>query len=219
MGYNSAAVHPHALPGDEPGVRRPRLLLRRSLLPARGADARACCPRTTRRQRLAADRLGPERPRPSSPGDPYPFQGGTNPFADARSTATGRRAGATPAPGVRRRSRRSQLGGRSPVDDEAFRARHDLGPGGRRGGLGGVGHAERRLGAGGDRRPDRHRPEPAHAELRHRSGGESVQRDRAGQAAARDAHADAGAQGRQALPRRSPCRAATRRTRTCSSSS
>ena len=40
MGYNSAALHPHRLPGDEPRVRRPRLLLRRPLLAARGAGRR-----------------------------------------------------------------------------------------------------------------------------------------------------------------------------------
>ena len=34
MGYNSPTLHPHAVPGDEPGVRRPRLLLRRPVLPA-----------------------------------------------------------------------------------------------------------------------------------------------------------------------------------------
>ena len=38
MGYNSAQLHPHGLPGDEPRLRRPRLLLRRSVLPARGTD-------------------------------------------------------------------------------------------------------------------------------------------------------------------------------------
>ena len=48
---------------------------------------------------------------------------------------------------------------------------------------------------------------------------EPVQRARARQAPARDADADAGAEGRQAVPCASPCRAATRRTRTSSSSS
>ena len=50
MGYNSAALHPHALPGDEPRLRRPRLLLRRSLLPARGADPRAALQGVRRRR-------------------------------------------------------------------------------------------------------------------------------------------------------------------------
>ena len=40
LGYNSARLHPHALPGDEPGLRRPRLLLRRPGLPAGRAGAR-----------------------------------------------------------------------------------------------------------------------------------------------------------------------------------
>jgi gamma-glutamyltranspeptidase/glutathione hydrolase len=101
----------------------------------------------------------------------------------------------------------------------AFRG-HDLDRGGGRGGLGGLGHAERRLGAGGHRGQDRRRPQPARAELRADEARESVQRDRAGQAPARDAHADARAEGRQARISPSPCRAATRRTRTsCSSSS
>ena len=50
MGYNSAALHPHALPGDEPGLRRPRLLLRRPVLPARASRSTGCSPRTTRRR-------------------------------------------------------------------------------------------------------------------------------------------------------------------------
>ncbi len=39
MGYNSATLRPYALPGDEPRLRRSRLLLRRPVLPARGAHA------------------------------------------------------------------------------------------------------------------------------------------------------------------------------------
>ena len=54
---------------------------------------------------------------------------------------------------------------------------------------------------GGGRRAHRHRPQPAHAELRARPGREPVQRARARQAAARHAHADAVAEGRPAPPR------------------
>ena len=41
MGYNSRAISAHAVSGDEPRFRRSRLLLRRSVLPAEGADRRA----------------------------------------------------------------------------------------------------------------------------------------------------------------------------------
>ena len=37
-GLQQRALHPHRVPGDEPRLRRSRLLLRRSVLPARGAD-------------------------------------------------------------------------------------------------------------------------------------------------------------------------------------
>ena len=40
-GLQQRRLHPHALPGHEPGLRRPGLLLRRSLFPARGAARRA----------------------------------------------------------------------------------------------------------------------------------------------------------------------------------
>ena len=81
MGYNSAPLHPHHLPGDEPRVRRPRFLLRRSRLPARGADRRPALEglrEAARGARLSGGRNDPA----IGPGDPYPFQGGTNPYAD-----------------------------------------------------------------------------------------------------------------------------------------
>ena len=40
-GLQQRALHPHALPGDEPRLRRPRLLLRRPVLPA-GSRSRGC---------------------------------------------------------------------------------------------------------------------------------------------------------------------------------
>ena len=67
----------------------------------------------------------------------------------------------------------------------------DVDRGGRPGRLGRLGHAERRLEPGVHRRQDRHRPQPAHAELRARRVGGPVQRARAGQAPARDADARA----------------------------
>ena len=97
--------------------------------------------------------------------------------------------------------------------------RHHLDRGRRRGGLGRVGDAERRVGAGGDRRAHRRRTEPAGPELRDPARGWTLQRDRAGQAAPR--HADSDAWRSRTAPRTSPlrCRAGTRRTRICSSSS
>ena len=130
------------------------------------------------------------------PGDPYPFQGGTNPFAELLARWTVEPAHRDSAES----GSRTAGHGRSRFDATVLR-RHHLDRGGGRGGLGGVDHAERRLGSGGDRGADRRRAEPAGAELRHRRGGRAVQRDRAGQAPAGDAHADAGAQGRAAVPR------------------
>ena len=110
MGYNSAALHPHPLPGDEPRLRRPRLLLRRPRLPARGAGARACSRRSTRSsasRRSTGTRNDPD----VRPGDPYPFQGGTNPFTallEEWRTVPGARADAprTTAPRTETRTTR-----------------------------------------------------------------------------------------------------------------
>ena len=154
------------------------------------------------------------------PGDPYPFQGEKNPYSDFLERWT------TAAP----KPRGAQLtGGGAPVSTlcAVFRSlflflfhlqriffflflffffpgillrRHDVRRGGGRGGLGRLRHAVGRLAAGRDRGEDRHRHEPAHAELRPRPRGRPVQRPRARQAPARDAHADARAEGRQAVP-------------------
>ena len=91
-----------------------------------------------------------------APGIPYPFQGGKNPSPSTTSrsgTAACRRS--TPITHGRVRPH-------LPLRD------HQRGGGGREG-LGRLGDAERRLDAGGDRRPHRHRTLPAHAELRARS--------------------------------------------------
>ena len=157
--------------------------------------------------RLRARSTGTRNDPTVKPGDPYPFQGGTNPFADllARWTSAGaRHAAAERRPTSARSSMRHRLRVR-----RAVLRRHHLDRGRRRGGLGRVGHAERRLGAGGDRGAHRRRTEPAGAELRDPAGGRTLQRDRAGQAAPGDAHADAGAQGRRARTSPSRCRAAT----------
>ena len=72
------------------------------------------------------------------PGDPYPFQGGTNPYLDLLETlGPDLRAGG--AAGGRER--------RVPVARRSVPRRHHVDPGRRRGGLGGVGDAERRRGS------------------------------------------------------------------------
>ncbi len=129
----------------------------------------------------------------AGPGDPYPFQGDKNPYADqlaataqdcARCTGQGGAHG--PATGGLR---------------SGLQERHHHGDGRGRERLAGVGDAERRLGAGDDCRPHRHRPQPAHAVVRARRGREPLQRRRAGQASARHAHAEPRAQERQAVAR------------------
>ena len=118
------------------------------------------------------------------PGDPYPYQGGTNPFAAllARWTPSYRRP--TLLDGARRptRPRRlRQLVAPTPPSRAVLRGDHlDRGRG--RGGLGRLGHAERRLDPGGDRGTHRRGTEPAGPELRDQGGGRALQRDRAGQA-------------------------------------
>ena len=212
-GAQQRPLHPHALPGHEPGLRRPRLLLRRPRLSAGGAAAAGCSRRSTPTPGASRSTAGPQRPG-VKPGDPYPFQGQKNPYLGLLEKW------GTPA---ERRQWRSRTAGLAPCAANDLRRGlprgHDLDHRGRRGGLGRLGHAERRLDPRLHRRQDRHRPLPAHAELRARRGGEPVQRARARQAAAGDAHAQPGAQGRQALPGlRGPGRRHAR-TRTSSSSS
>ena len=105
-----------------------------------------------------------------------------------------------------RATRRSSPDGRPIARSAPGRARstrvsrrHDLDRGGRRGGLGRLGHAVGRLEPGLHRGPDGDRHEPADAELRPRPGREPVQRARARQAAARDPDPETRAQGRKAL--------------------
>ncbi len=129
----------------------------------------------------------------AKPGDPYPFQGQKNPYADllakwpppAKPTSGGSGPDAV---------------NRVPDFAEGFYA-----------GTTSVEAADAegwvvsvtpvgRLGSGGHRRKDRDRHEPAHAELRRGPQREPLQRARARQAPARDAHTDARVEGRQAVP-------------------
>ena len=113
------------------------------------------------------------------PGDPYPFQGATNPYRELLDDWHPRIAERRRAAGERGRARADARRG--------VPGRHDVDPGRRCRGLGRLDHAERRLGARVHRRQHRRRLVAAHAELRARSRAQSVQRARAGQAAARDA--------------------------------
>ena len=137
------------------------------------------------------------------PGDPYAFQEGENPFLDLLELWT-----PIPPAADAEGERRLPAGGRRsppgrPAADDLRRGlhrRHDLDPGRRRRRLGRVGHSQRRLDPRRDRRPHRHRHEPADAELRARPEAQPVQPARAGQAPARDPDARHGASGRPALP-------------------
>jgi hypothetical protein len=60
-GLQLAQVHPHSLSNAEPGVRRPRFLLRRPGVPARVADERTL-EQGVREAAICLDRLGEERP-------------------------------------------------------------------------------------------------------------------------------------------------------------
>ncbi len=126
------------------------------------------------------------------PGDPYPYQGGTNPFASLLARWTARYL----PPDVDERRWASPT--RPSVAQ--FSRRHHLDRSRGRGGLGRLGDAERRLDPGGDRGSHRSGAEPAGAELRDQGGGRALQRDRAGQAPAGHPHADAGDEGWQTLP-------------------
>ena len=136
-GLQQRALHPHALPGDEPGLRRPRLLLRRPVLPARGAGAGAAL-EGVREAAARADRAGSGTIPTCGPGDPYPVPGrhATRSATLLEKWRTDRRA---PKP--------QDAAGRSGRTTRTVPRGHHVDRGGRRGGLGGVGDAERRLDA------------------------------------------------------------------------
>ena len=92
-GLQQRELHPHRLPGAEPRLRRPRLLLRRSRLPARGADRGPALEGLREAARGARESPSAANDGAIGPGDPYPFQGGTNPYEDLLD----KRAGVVPA--------------------------------------------------------------------------------------------------------------------------
>ena len=96
-GLQQRALHPHGVPGDEPGVRGSRLLLRRFALPAGGADPRPAveglCARAreadhakTQRSRRAARRSV------SVPGRQQSVQGVARQVAHGQSSGRTRRS-------------------------------------------------------------------------------------------------------------------------------
>ena len=135
--------------------------------------------------RARAQLVRPDRNDPDiRPGDPYPFQGGGNPFAATLRNWHSRMPASTPTALAE--------------FDRSLPPRHHECRGSRRGRLGGLSHAQRRLGAGGDRRPHRRRPLATHAELRARCARKPLQRAGTGQAATRHAHPDPRPEGGQA---------------------
>ena len=164
-GLQQRALHPRDLPGDEPGVRRPRLLLRRPVLPA-ASRRTGLLSKEYAKDAREDDRLGEERPERRSRAIRIRSRREKNPYSDllakwppppkpkpaaaSRPTATIRRACPSDAAHLR--------GG--------LLRRHDVGRGGGRRGLGRLRHAVGRLAPGGHRGQDGHRHEPAHAELR-----------------------------------------------------
>ena len=156
LGLQLVALHPHRVPGDQHGLRRPRLLLRRPGRTARGAGQGPAL-EGVRAEALGRDARRPERSRSEAgrslrvPGRHEPVQGGARRVAQ-RS---------------RHRDRPARAGSRSRRDGPLpHRRRHDLGRRSRRGGLGRLDDAERRLEPGPAGRPHGHRPQPAHAGLR-----------------------------------------------------
>ena len=121
------------------------------------------------------------------PGDPYPFQGAKNPFAESIEAMAQQNAC-----GYRDRARRIR---------PAVPPRHNECRGRGRQRMGRVGDAEWRLGARGHRGAHGRGIEPADAELRAGPGGGPLQRARAGQASARHADTHPRAERRQALSR------------------
>ncbi len=129
----------------------------------------------------------------AGPGDPYPYQGGTNPYRDLLDKQRSKSAGA--AKGSRGHcTATGRVQGVVPI-------RHDVRDRGRQQRVARLGDTEWRLGAGHDRRAHRHRAHATHAVVRARCGAEPLQRARTGQAPARHADAEHGVQGRQAVAR------------------
>ena len=108
MGYNSPRYIHTVYQAMSHGLRRPRLLLRRPGVPAGGAGGGAPL-EGVREAALRRDAPRTATTPTCGPGDPYPFQGGENPFKallDAWHTVPGTRTGAA---GARPHGRRDDL--------------------------------------------------------------------------------------------------------------
>ena len=164
------------------------------------------------RERAKLDQPGAERPGRRSPAIPYPFQGETNPFRELLRGLDRPRANEAGAPADRdrrlgRMRRRGFYAGTTSIeaaDAEGWVV--SVTPSG--GWVPAV--IAGRTGIGLSQRMQSFVLDPAE---------NPVQRARAGQAPARDAHADAGAEGRPAVSRLRGAGRRQRRTRTCCSSS
>ena len=232
-GLQQRALHPHAVSGDEPRLCRPRLLLRRSRLPAAMSRCAGCCRRTTRsnaRSRStwnATTRSCARRPLSSSRvGRPILsrrfWKRGAVPQASAATQPTATQDTIRPT-GL---SCHCKVLIRTPRLNRPMKTLtrvlrgNDIGRGRGRGRLGGVGHAERRLGSGGHRGQAR---ASASASARRASSLDAAEDPfnviEPGKRPRVTLDADARAQRRQAVSLSSPCRAATVRIRTSCSSS
>ena len=213
MGYNSPKYIHTRLSGDEPRLRRPRLLLRRSVLPARGAGEGPAL-EGVREGALCNDRLDEERPEHQA-GRSVSVSEWHEPVRQLagrvevdewrhRRVAAASRTCRPVRFGVRSQSFYSGTTSIEAADSAGWVV--SVTPSG--GWVPAViaGHT----GIGLSQRAQSFVTE---------AEGRPVQRHRAGQASARDADADARAQGRRAVSRASRCRAAIHRIRTCCSSS
>ena len=140
-GLQQRALHPHALPGDEPRLRRPRLLLRRPGVPAGGADPGAAV-EGVREAARGDDQTGSQRRRRRARAIPIRSRAARIPYARpaAASSAPPRSrpaidAGTDRAATSSASSRASARGTTSVVAADAE-------------GLARLGHAERRLDPG-----------------------------------------------------------------------
>ena len=151
-GLQQCELHPHRLPGDEPRLRRPGLLLRRPVLPAGGADQGPA----VQGLREAARRAG--QPADERPGD-----------RARRSVSAPGRDESVPRAAAEARSEHADVRCRAlrRGDGPGHRlvpARHDERDSRGQGRLAGLDDALRRLAARGHRRQDRRRREPARAD-------------------------------------------------------
>ena len=109
---------------------------------ARRTASKACSPKNTPRRAYAEIDWDEEQPPCQAPGDPYPFQGGENPYLHHCSRTWRNVPPEADAEGVS-----DWKQSRLMSDDEAFVRRDDLHPGCRRRRVGRVRYAERAAGS------------------------------------------------------------------------